>query len=165
MSMFASDEIHGKVARVLVEALGVDEDEITPAATLQGDLGAESIDMLDIVFRLEREFGVRIPRGELFPESVFQRNPEFVPEGRVTDEGMSELRWRMPYLQGGGLFVTDNGNHIVDCQIGPIADPARLENDIRAIPGVVGTGLFLGMADTVLVGNRNDFQMIEERRR
>jgi ribose 5-phosphate isomerase A len=70
-----------------------------------------------------------------------------------------------PYLQGAGLFVTDNGNHILDCQIGPISDPTRLENDIRAIPGVVGTGLFLGMADTVLVGNRNDFQMIEERHR
>ncbi len=71
----------------------------------------------------------------------------------------------VPYVQGDGLFVTDNGNHILDCQIGPISDPTRLENDIRAIPGVVGTGLFLGMADTVLVGNRNDFQMIEERHR
>jgi ribose 5-phosphate isomerase A len=63
------------------------------------------------------------------------------------------------------LFLTDNGNHILDCQIAPIADPARLELDIRAIPGVVGTGLFLGMADTVLVGDRNDFRMLEERRR
>jgi ribose 5-phosphate isomerase A len=69
----------------------------------------------------------------------------------------------VPYLQGGGLFVTDNGNHILDCQIGPMSDPTRLENDIRAIPGVVGTGLFLGMADTVLVGNRNRAQMIEEK--
>jgi ribose 5-phosphate isomerase A len=69
------------------------------------------------------------------------------------------------YLQGGGPFVTDNGNHILDCQIGPIADSARLENGIRAIPGVVGTGLFLGMADTVLVGNRNTFEMIQERKR
>jgi ribose 5-phosphate isomerase A len=69
------------------------------------------------------------------------------------------------YLQGDGPFVTDNGNHILDCQIGPIADPARLENGIGAIPGVVGTGLFLGMADTVLVGNRNTFEMIEERKR
>jgi len=69
----------------------------------------------------------------------------------------------VPYFQGSGLFVTDNGNHIVDCRIDPIPDPARLESEIRAIPGVVGTGLFLGMADTVLVGDRNDFQMIEER--
>ena len=80
--------MYGEVARVLVEALGVDEDEITPAATLQGDLGAESIDMLDIVFRLEGEFELRIPRGELFPESVFQgRTPSFGGEGRATDEG------------------------------------------------------------------------------
>ena len=71
----------------------------------------------------------------------------------------------VPYVQGDDLFVTDNGNHILDCQIDPIADATRLEMDIRAIPGVVGTGLFLGMADTVLVGDRNDFRMIEERRR
>jgi ribose 5-phosphate isomerase A len=61
--------------------------------------------------------------------------------------------------------LTDNGNHILDCQIDPIPDAQRLESDIRAIPGVVGTGLFLGMADTVLVGDRNDFRMIEEKRR
>jgi len=62
------DEIYEKVSATLVEALNVDEDEVTPEATLQGDLGAESIDFLDIVFRLEREFGIKIPRGELFPE-------------------------------------------------------------------------------------------------
>jgi acyl carrier protein len=84
--MSASKEIYGKVATVLVEALNVDEDELTPAATLQGDLGAESIDFLDIVFRLEREFAIKIPRGELFPESVFQGDPDFVRDGRVTDE-------------------------------------------------------------------------------
>jgi ribose 5-phosphate isomerase A len=71
----------------------------------------------------------------------------------------------VPYFQGGGLFVTDNGNHILDCQVRPIPDATRLEMDIRAIPGVVGTGLFLGMADTVLVGDRNDFRFIEERQR
>src|SRR5262249_13077518 len=95
--MTGFDEIHVKVARVFVDALNVDEDEITPAARLQGDLGAESIDFLDIVFRLEREFGIKIPRGELFPESVFQGDLEFVREGRVTDQGMAELRSRMPY--------------------------------------------------------------------
>ena len=95
--MSASDEIYGKVAIVLVEALNVDQDELTPAATLQGDLGAESIDFLDIVFRLEREFAIKIPRGELFPESIFQGDPDFVRDGRVTDQGMAELRSRMPY--------------------------------------------------------------------
>ena len=95
--MSASDDIYGKVTLVLVESLNVDEGDITPTATLQGDLGAESIDFLDIVFRLEREFGIRIPRDELFPESVFQGDPDLVRDGRVTEQGMAELRSRMPY--------------------------------------------------------------------
>jgi acyl carrier protein len=95
--MSASEEVYGTVARVLVESLNVDEDEVTPTATLQGNLGAESIDFLDIVFRLEREFGIRIPRDELFPESIFRGDPAFVHEGKVTDEGMAELQARMPY--------------------------------------------------------------------
>ena len=95
--MLASEEIYTKVSDTLVEALNVDKEDVTPTATLQGDLGAESIDFLDIVFRLEREFGIKIPRGELFPESVFQGNPGFVREGQVTDQGMAEMRSRMPY--------------------------------------------------------------------
>jgi acyl carrier protein len=95
--MPASEEFYGKVTRVLVESLNVDEDEIKPTSTLQGDLGAESIDFLDIVFRLEREFGIKIPRGELFPESIFQGDPDFVQDGRVTDKGLQELRTRMPF--------------------------------------------------------------------
>jgi ribose 5-phosphate isomerase A len=79
---------------------------------------------------------------------------------------LSELGCRpVPYLQAGELFVTDNGNYILDCQIDPITDATELELSIRAIPGVVGTGLFLGMADTVLVGDRSDFRIIEERQR
>jgi acyl carrier protein len=95
--MPSQEEIYTKVSATLVEALNVDEDEITPAATLQGDLGAESIDFLDIVFRLEREFGIKIPRGELFPESIFQGDPEFVQNGKVTPKGLQELRQRMPF--------------------------------------------------------------------
>ena len=101
--MSASVEIYGKVAKVLVEALNVDESEITPAAALNRDLGAESIDMLDIVFRLERSFDIRIPRGELFPESIFQGDPEFALEGRVTDKGMGELKSRLPYADFSGF--------------------------------------------------------------
>jgi len=71
----------------------------------------------------------------------------------------------VPFRQGETLFVTDNGNHILDCQIEPILDPARLESDIRAIPGVVGTGLFLGMADTGLVGDRKGFRLLDEKGR
>jgi acyl carrier protein len=91
------DEIYQKVAATLVEALNVDEDQVKPEATLQGDLGAESIDFLDIVFRLEREFNIKIPRGELFPESIFQADPEMVKDGKVTPRGLHELETRMPY--------------------------------------------------------------------
>src|ERR1043165_3773140 len=90
-------EIYQKVSATLVEALNVEEDEIKPTSTLQGDLGAESIDFLDIVFRLEREFGIKIPRNELFPESIFQGDPDFVQDGKVTARGLEELRARMPF--------------------------------------------------------------------
>ena len=95
--MQTEEEIYTKVSATLVEALNVDEEDIKPTATLQGDLGAESIDFLDIVFRLEREFGIKIPRGELFPESIFQGDPELVQDGRVTEKGLQELRAKMPF--------------------------------------------------------------------
>lgn len=95
--MMTQDEIYKKVATTLVEALNVDEEEIQRTSRLQADLGAESIDFLDIVFRLEREFGIKIPRGELFPESIFQGDPDMVQNGKVTAKGLDELRQRMPY--------------------------------------------------------------------
>ena len=95
--MPSQEEIYTRVSATLVEALNVDEEEIQPAAILQNDLGAESIDFLDIVFRLEREFSIKITRVELFPESIFQGDPEFVQGGRVTQKGLAELRVRMPF--------------------------------------------------------------------
>jgi acyl carrier protein len=89
--------IEARVRKVLAESLGVDDDELYRHAMLHNDLGAESIDFLDIVFRLEREFGVKIPRSELFPESIFAGDPEFAREGRITDRGMLELRRCLPY--------------------------------------------------------------------
>jgi acyl carrier protein len=91
-----NDEIFEKIRGELVDALGVDEDQVTPEATLVGDLGAESIDFLDIVFRLEKAFGIEIPRGELFPEDILT-NAEYVADGRVTQTGVAELKKRMPF--------------------------------------------------------------------
>ena len=95
--MPSQTEIYQKVSATLIDALNVEEQEIKPTATLQGDLGAESIDFLDIVFRLEREFGIKIPRNELFPESIFQGDPDFVMNGKVTEKGLRELREKMPF--------------------------------------------------------------------
>jgi acyl carrier protein len=91
------DDIFAKVKATLADALNADEDQVTPAARLQADLGAESIDFLDIVFRLEREFGIKIPRGELFPESIFQGDPNLVQDGKVTAAGLAELKDKMPF--------------------------------------------------------------------
>jgi acyl carrier protein len=95
------DEIYSKVQGVLVDALGVDEEEVTPAASLKNDLGAESIDFLDITFRLEKAFTAdptkqfKIPRGDLFPENM--ENPAYVQNGKLTDAGLAEVKRRLPH--------------------------------------------------------------------
>lgn len=94
--MPTKDEIFSKVQTALVDALGVDEEEVTPEATLIGDLGAESIDFLDIVFRLEKAFDIKIPRGELFPEDILT-STEYVQNGKLTPEGLAQLKSRMPF--------------------------------------------------------------------
>ena len=91
------DEIMQQVQEVLVDALGVDDDEVTTEATLMGDLGAESIDFLDIVFRLEKVFGIKIPREELFPAENLMSDSEFVHNGKLTEKGLAELREKMPH--------------------------------------------------------------------
>lgn len=96
------DEIYNKVASVLEDALGVDEDEITPQSVLTKDLGAESIDFLDIVFKLEQAFGFKIEQGELFPDNVAQ-DPEYVQEGKVTDKGLAALKERLPHADFSSL--------------------------------------------------------------
>ena len=91
------DEIFAKVKETLVDALGLDDDEITPTARLKADLGAESIDFLDIVFRLEKKFNTKIPRNELFPESLFSSEAGFAENGLV------ELRSRLPHADKAAL--------------------------------------------------------------
>jgi acyl carrier protein len=94
--MVTKSDVFSRVQTALVEALGVDEEEVTPQARLVGDLGAESIDFLDIVFRLEKAFNIKIPRGELFPEDILT-NAQYVQNGKVTPEGLAQLRQRMPF--------------------------------------------------------------------
>ena len=91
------DEIEQQVREVLVEALGVDDDEVTIEAALMGDLGAESIDFLDIVFRLEKAFEIKIPREELFPAEDLMNNSELIHNGKLTEKGLAELREKMPH--------------------------------------------------------------------
>jgi ribose 5-phosphate isomerase A len=84
-------------------------------------------------------------RGKL-PIEVVPFATEFCRR-RLADQGYA------PVVRTNGVapVVTDNANLILDCTVGPIANAARLDGTLRSIPGVVGTGLFVGMAHTVLV--------------
>jgi acyl carrier protein len=110
------DDIFSKIQEVLDDALGVDEDEVTPEASLTADLGAESIDFLDIVFRIEKTFDVKISQGELFPENLAD-NADWVADGKLTDVGLEMLKGRMAHVdfavfEGGDRSVSKLGDAI-----------------------------------------------------
>jgi len=95
--MPSKEEIFAGVKEALVDALAVDDEDVTPDATLVGDLGAESIDILDIIYRLEKNFGIKIDQAELIPSDLIN-SPEFKQDdGKLTPEGVAELRKRLPY--------------------------------------------------------------------
>lgn len=108
------DEIFELVKEALVDALGLDDDDVTPEATLMGDLGAESIDFLDIVFRLEKAFEIKVPREELFPAEAVLNHPEFVSGGKVTAAGLAELKAKMPHTDLSGFEADPDVNKIAD---------------------------------------------------
>ena len=123
------DEIFGKVRGVLVDALAVDEEEVTPHASLVADLGAESIDFLDIVFKLEQAFGFKIGQGELFPENVTQ-DPRYVRDGRVTAEGLAALKSRLPHV--------DFAKFEADPQVGRVAQLFTVDTLVRFVQKKMG---------------------------
>jgi len=124
------DWVAEKVREALVEALGVDEDEVVPEAKIGGDLGAESIDFLDIVFRLEKAFNIKIPRGDLFPDNILNSD-EFVQDGALTEKGLEELRARMPYAD---LSEFEKNPNVQD-----IADLFTAEMIVRYIESKLGS--------------------------
>ncbi len=171
-----TSEVTARLARELgIPLAGLDE--VSPEVTVDG---ADEIDpRLDTI----KGYGGALVRERIVAESSRRQIILVGPEKLVSVLG---ARGRLPVevvpfavplamrrlqlLVGaptirqaeGRAFVTDNGNLILDCAIGPIADPARLERDLHAVPGVVGTGLFVGVAHTVLVGEPGG---VRERRR
>ena len=91
------NQIYNQVQEILEEALGADPEEIVSTASLVADLGAESIDFLDISFKLEQVFDFKIAQGELFPENLME-NPDWVNDGKFTESGMEELKKCMPHV-------------------------------------------------------------------
>lgn len=90
-------DIFEKVQETLAGALGVDKSEVKHQSSLTRDLGAESIDFIDIIFRLEKTFDIKIPSGDLFPGNILN-DVRFVQAGVVTPAGLDELRQKLPYL-------------------------------------------------------------------
>jgi len=107
------EEILTNVRETLVDALAVEPDEVTEDATLTGDLGAESIDFLDIVFRLEKSFDIKIPRGELFPDDLLN-NPDFVSNGKFTPTGLEQIKKAMPHADFTGFEDDPDVNKMPD---------------------------------------------------
>ena len=126
------EQVFAQVREVLVDALGVDEEEVTRDATLMGDLGAESIDFLDIVFRLEKAFSIKIPREELFPAETLMNNQELVSNGKLTPKGLAELKEKMPHTD---LSVFQN-----DPDINKLADLFTVDSIVKYIEGKLHTG-------------------------
>jgi acyl carrier protein len=121
------EQILQEIQGVLVDALGVDDDEVTPDATLMADLGAESIDFLDIVFRMEKAFGIKIPREELFPAESLLSNSEYVSNGKLTHKGIEELKKRMPH--------SDLTEFVEDPSVNKIGDLFTVESLVNFVDG------------------------------
>lgn len=109
------DDILEQVTEVMVDALGVDDDEVTLEATLMGDLGAESIDFLDVVFRLEKAFDIKIDREELFPADALMNDPDLIGEDQLlTEKGMALLKEKMPHTDLTEFFKNPDINKLGD---------------------------------------------------
>ena len=109
------DEVQGAVSEAVVGALGVGADEVTPEATLLGELGAESIDLLDILFRIERSTGVKIQASDLgdyiqggIPDDEFSDESEIISE-----KGLEQLKKVMPQIDTAALVGTLNANDVI----------------------------------------------------
>jgi acyl carrier protein len=125
--MSVDTEIYAKVTNLLAEALVVDKENITPTAALQRDLAADSLDLLEIMFRLEQEFGIEVLRDELFPQWIFRIGPEFVKDGRLTANGLDELHARMPFA--------DLREFEKDPELGHVSDLFTVELVARYVAG------------------------------
>ena len=126
------DDYFRKLQEVLDDALGVDEDEVTPDASLTADLGAESIDFLDIVFRLEKTFDFKISQGELFPENLSE-NSDWVSDGKLTDAGLSMLKDRMSHVD---FAEIENG----DRELSKLADSITVNSLVNFVENKLGGG-------------------------
>jgi ribose 5-phosphate isomerase A len=144
-----------------VDSLDIDfdgSDEVDPQLQLIKGLGGALV-REKIVAAASKRFVVLVGSEKLVPKLGANPHKQSVLPVEVVPYGLPLVRRKLtalgyppsPREKDGKLFVSDNGNYILDCRLQPIADPLALEQQIKSIPGVVDTGLFLNMADVVLV--------------
>jgi acyl carrier protein len=126
MPAMPREEIFAKVKDTLIDALSVEDDEVTEDATLTGDLGAESIDFLDIVFRLEKTFNIKIPQEELIPRDILS-NPDYVEDGKLNAQGIAALKEKMPHA--------DLGEFEQNPEIDKVSDVFTVGTIVRFVEG------------------------------
>jgi acyl carrier protein len=127
--MPSREEIVQKVTDVMVDTLAVEPEKVTMDAVLKKDLGAESIDFLDIPWKLEKAFNIKIPREELFPEGLAS-DPTFVKDGALTPEGLAALKSRLPFV--------DTSEFEEDPKVSAIPDLFTVGTIVRYIETKVG---------------------------
>ncbi len=107
------EEIFGKVREAFVEALGAEDDEVTPDARIFDDLGAESLDLLEIVFLLERSFDIKIPRDGIKEASQQGIDPsEYEVDGVLTEKALEKLADLMPEVPREEFVAGLTGNDL-----------------------------------------------------
>ena len=123
------DAIFEKVREILTGALGIDADEIRVNSSLTKDLGAESIDFIDIIFRLEKSFDIKIPSGDLFPATILN-DERYVQNGVITSAGLGLLKENYPYI--------DLCEFSKDPQVAKLADQFNVKMIVEYIQDRVG---------------------------
>lgn len=124
-----------RVRAVVAEALYLGVEEVQAKSNLVKDLGAESIDFLDIMFRLEKEFSIKLPKGEIERKAKGDlSDADFAVEGKLTDKALARVRSMMPEINAEaikpglmvrdipGLFTVETFSRMVDQQLFGSAD-------------------------------------------
>jgi len=126
------NEVFLIVRNCFAEALGLDDDEVELDSLVIEDLGAESLDFLDIAFRLEEAFGIKIPRGDIqrqAEEEATGSEEPFEVDGVLTEAGLAKLREAMPEIP---------------------ADRFRVGLNVREIPTLFTVETFLNLVVKLL---------------
>ena len=121
--------VEERIVNILSQSLNAEKEDVTPESKIIADLGAESIDFLDITFRIEREFAIQIPRDELFPDGIFEGDPACVKDGKITPHGVEKLQAAAPHV----TFKDVDGNLTFDGTLHGVQDAFTVKSLVNYV--------------------------------